>query len=98
MRVSIRRRGGFAGVAVGAELETAELPEAQGRALEAAVERLPWGRPPTPAAHPDAFSYEVALPGDPGRGTAVLGEQEVEDDLTPLLDRLRSGGVIQPPR
>lgn len=98
MRVSIRRSGGFAGVAVGAELETAELPEAQGRALESAVERLPWGRPPAPAAHPDAFTYEFALPGDPGRGTAVLGEQEVDDDLAPLLDRLRSSGVVQPPR
>lgn len=94
MKVSIRRRGGFAGnIAVGAELETAELPEAEGRALESAVERLPWGRPAAPPPHPDAFRYEVALPDDPGRGTAVLGEQDLDDDLgevlAPLLDRLR---------
>lgn len=98
MRVSIRRSGGFAGVTVGAELETSELPEAQGRSLESAIERLPWGRPPAPAAHPDAFTYEVALPGDPGRGTAVVGEQDVDEELAPLLDRLRTGGVIEPPR
>jgi hypothetical protein len=90
VRISIRRRGGFAGnVAVGTELETAELPEAESKRLESAVERLPWGRPPMPPAHPDAFRYEIALPGDPARGTAVLGEQEVDDDLAPLLDRLR---------
>lgn len=93
MKVSIRRRGGFAGnIAVVGELETAELPEAQGRALESAVERLPWGRPPAPPPHPDAFRYEVALPGDPGRGTAVLGEQDLDgglgEDLAPLLERL----------
>ena len=90
VRISIRRRGGFAGnVAVGAEVETAELPEAQGRRLESAVDRLPWGRPAAPAAHPDAFRYELALPDDPGRGTAVLGEQDVDDDLAPLLESLR---------
>lgn len=102
VRIRIRRRGGFAGnVAVAAELETAELPGDQGRRLESAVERLPWGRPAAPPAHPDAFRYELALPDDPDRGTAVLGEQDVHDDfgedLAPLLDRLRSGGTLQPP-
>jgi hypothetical protein len=90
VKISIRRRGGFAGnIAVGGELETTELPEEQGRALESAVDRLPWGRPAAAPAHPDAFRYEVTLPDDPDRGTAVLGEREVEDDLAPLLDRLR---------
>lgn len=98
MKIGIRRRGGFAGVTVGAELDTAELPEEQGRRLESAVGHLPWGRPTAPAAHPDAFSYEIALPDDPGRGTVVLGEQDVDDDLAPLLDRLRHGGSVQPGR
>jgi Emfourin len=90
VKVAVRRRGGFAGnVAVGAELETADLPEPQCRALESAVARLPWGRPAAPPLHPDAFRYEVTLPDDPGRGTAVLGEQDVDEDLAPLLDRLR---------
>lgn len=90
MRISVRRRGGFAGnIAVGTELETAELPEAQGRQLESAVDRLPWGRPAAPPSHPDAFRYEFALPDDPGRGIAVLGEQDLDDGLAPLLERLR---------
>jgi hypothetical protein len=98
VKIGIRRRGGFAGVTVGAELDTASLPADEGRRLDSAVEQLPWGRPPAPAAHPDAFSYEVSLPDDPGRGTVVLGEQDVDDDLAPLLDRLRHGGSLQPPR
>ena len=43
---------------------------------------------------PDAFGYELSLPDDAGRGTAVMGEQEAADDaLSPLLDRLRSAGT-----
>jgi hypothetical protein len=96
--VRIRRRGGIAGnVAVGAELDTGEL--AAGGALESAVAALPWGRPAPAPAHPDAFRYEVTLPDDPGRGTAVLGEHELDEDaLAPLLDRLARAGTLEPPR
>lgn len=100
MKVRIRRRGGFAGnITVGADLDTAELPAAAGGSLERAVDRLPWGRPASPAPHPDAFRYEISLPEDPARGTAVLGEGDLDgDDLAPLLDRLAQAGTVEPPQ
>jgi hypothetical protein len=95
--VRIRRRGGFAGLAVSAELDTAALPaDAAGR-LERAVAGLPGGRPAAAPPHPDAFRYEVGLPDDPGRGTAVLGERDLDGDLAPLLDRLAEAGLPDPP-
>jgi hypothetical protein len=99
VRVRIRRRGGFAGnISVSAELDTAAVPAAGAGRLEEAVAGLPWGRPPAPPSHPDAFRYEITLPDDPGRGTAVLGEAEAADGaLAPLLDRLAQAGTVDPP-
>ena len=99
MKVRIRRRGGIAGnVTLGAELDTADLPADRARPLEAALARLPWGGPAPAPAHPDAFRFELSLPDDPGRGAAVLGEQQADDDaLAPLLDRLDSAGTPETP-
>ena len=96
MKVRVRRRGGFAGnVSVSAELDTASLPRDRAGRLESAVAGLPWGRPAAPPSHPDAFRYEITLPEDPARGTAVLGEAEAGDDaLAPLLDRLAEAGTL----
>ena len=96
MKVSIRRRGGFAGnVSVSAELDTAAVRGDGAGRLEQAVAGLPWGRPAAPPSHPDAFRYEITLPDDPGRGTAVLGEAEAgEEALAPLLDRLAEAGTL----
>jgi hypothetical protein len=99
VRIRIRRRGGFAGnITVGAVLDTADVPADRADLLEAAVDRLPWGGPAPVPSHPDAFRYELSLPDSPDRGTAVLGEDDVDDDaLGPLLDRLRSAGAVEPP-
>jgi hypothetical protein len=91
--VLIRRRGGFAGLSVSAELDTTTLPADTAGRLEAAVAALPWGVPAAPPAHPDAFRYEITVPEDPDRGTAALGEDELGDDLVPLLDRLAEAGT-----
>jgi hypothetical protein len=101
VRVRIRRKGGLIGnVTVGAELETQDLPRPEAARLESALERLPWGRPPGAPAHPDAFRYEISLPGSPERGTTVLREGEVTDSqasyLAPLLDHLKRAGAPEP--
>jgi hypothetical protein len=91
--------GGFAGnVALAAELETAQLPAPDASRLEAALGGLPWGAEVGPPPYPDAFRYEVDLPDEPDRGTAVLEEGHLDGDLEVLGDRLKTDGVIEPSR
>jgi hypothetical protein len=99
VRIRVRRRGGIAGnIAVAAELETADLPSGEATRLEEAVGALPWGAPAAEPPHPDAFRYEVDLPDDPERGTAVVGEAEMERGMQPLRTQLKRDGVIEPGR
>ncbi len=99
MRIRVRRVGGFAGnVALAAELETAQLPPDDASRLEGAVEALPWGAAIGASPHPDAFRYEVQLPDEPGRGTAVLEESELAGDTELLRTHLQRAGVIEPAR
>ena len=99
MRIRVRRLGGIAGnIALAAELETADLPSDDAARLEEALGGLPWGAPAAEPPHPDAFRYEVDLPEQPDRGTAVLGEAEMEHGMDPLRTQLKREGVIEPGR
>jgi hypothetical protein len=99
VRIRVRRLGGIAGnIALAAELETADLPSAEATRLEEALGALPWGAPAGEPPHPDAFRYEVDLPDEPDRGTAVLGEAEMERGMQLLRTRLKTAGVIEPGR
>jgi hypothetical protein len=99
VRIRIRRVGGFAGnVALGAELDTGERPPEEAQRLEAALNELRWGAPASAPPHPDAFRYEVDLPDDPQKGTAVLQEPELTGDLEPLRVQLKEHGVVGPSR
>jgi hypothetical protein len=99
VRIRVRRLGGIAGnIALAAELETADLPSDDAERLEEAVGALPWGAPAAEPPHPDAFRYEVDLPDEPERGTAVLGEAEMERGMELLRTQLKRDGVIEPGR
>ena len=99
MRIRVRRVGGIAGnIALAAELETADLPSDDAARLEQALGGLPWGAPAAEPPHPDAFRYEVDLPDEPDRGTAVLGEAEMERGMALLQAQLKREGVIEPGR
>jgi hypothetical protein len=91
--------GGFAGnIAVAAELETAQLPADEATRVEAAVAGLPWGAAAGVPPHPDAFRYEVDLPDERERGTAVLQERQVTGDLDVLRTYLKEHGEVGPSR
>lgn len=91
----VRRRGGLAGnISLGAELDTAALSGADAQRVESALGRLAWGAP-AQVTHPDAFRYEISLPESPERGTAVVAEDQMAEDLGPLLDHLQREGVIE---
>jgi hypothetical protein len=97
VRIRVRRVGGIAGnIALAAELETADLPSDDAARLEQALGGLPWGAPAAEPPHPDAFRYEVDLPDEPERGTAVLGEAEMERGMELLRTHLKRDGVIEP--
>ena len=99
MRIRVRRVGGIAGnIALAAELETADLPSDDAARLEEALPGLPWGAPAAEPPHPDAFRYEVDLLDEPDRGTAVLGEAEMERGMALLRTHLKREGVIEPGR
>ena len=99
MRIRVRRVGGIAGnIALAAELETADLPSGDASRLEEALGALPWGAPAAEPPHPDAFRYEVDLPDEPDRGTAVLGEAEMERGMELLRTQLKRQGVVEPGR
>jgi hypothetical protein len=99
VRIRVRRVGGITGnIAVAAELETASLPSDEATRLEEALGTLPWGAPAPEPPHPDAFRYEVDLPEQPDRGTAVLGEAEMEHGMDLLRTQLKREGVIEPGR
>ena len=99
MRIRVRRVGGIAGnIAVAAELQTADLPADDAARLEEALGALPWGSPAAEPPHPDAFRYEIDLPDEPERGTAVLGEAEMERGMDLLRLHLTRDGVVEPGR
>jgi hypothetical protein len=99
VRIRIRRVGGFTGnIALAAELDTAELPAGDATRVEGAVGGLPWGAAAAAPPHPDAFRYEVDLPDEPDRGTAVLQERQMTGDLDLLRTHLKEHGVVGPSR
>jgi hypothetical protein len=99
VRIRVRRVGGLAGnIAFAAELETAQLPPDDAARLEELVAGLPWGAEAGVPPHPDAFRYEVDVPDEPDRGTAVLQEDQLTGDLGLLRDHLQRTGVVEPAR
>lgn len=92
VRVQIKRRGGIAGLTLGADLDTTELGGETASRVEQAVDRLT-DQPPAPSSpQPDRFYYEITVPE---RDKSVsVAEQELPDDLRPLVDMLSKVGTI----
>ena len=97
MRIQITRRGGLAGVALSAELDTETLDSGTAARVEDVIERLVanGGARPAPA-HPDAFEYEIRLPGH--ERSVTVGESELPNELRPLLRELSRRGKVGSPR
>ncbi|MGH3766234.1 MAG: protealysin inhibitor emfourin [Pseudonocardiaceae bacterium] len=95
MRVDVTRRGGFAGVAVHAALDTAQLAAADASRAEAALRDLPWDRPAAAPTGPDRFRYEVVTVEGGHERHLELSETEIPDGLRPLLDLLSDHGQLR---
>jgi hypothetical protein len=97
MRVNVTRRGGLAGIALHAVLDTAQLAAADASRAEAALRALPWGRPPAQPTGPDRFRYQVVTVEGGHERRVELTEGEIPDTLRPLLEFLPEQGRIRPP-
>jgi emfourin len=63
MRIGLTRSGGFAGITLHREIDTALLPPAERGEIEQLVARARTQTPPTHHAMPDAFEYEITIDG-----------------------------------
>jgi hypothetical protein len=95
LRVELTRSGGFAGLTttVG-QLDTAELPDDEARELErlyrdADLSALTRGAP-SPGGGADRFQYHLTVEDDQGRRELTMQENEVPEDLRPLIERVRA--------
>ena len=95
LRIELTRSGGYAGLTSKlGELDTTELPEAEAREIEAMVEKA--DLPQLLAASPirgkgaDRFQYDLAIEDESGRHELSMSEDEIPDELRPLIDRLRA--------
>jgi hypothetical protein len=75
VKVTVTRRGGFAGIALRGSADTTECAGSE-EALRACIGKAP--EPPLP----DAFVYDVAFDDQ----TVSLNERDVDDALRPLID------------
>lgn len=96
MRVHVTRRGGLAGVALHASLDTDQLPPSEAARAEAALRALPWGRPLAEPAGADRFHYEVVTVEGGRERHLNLGEHEIPQSLRPLLELLNEQGELGP--
>jgi hypothetical protein len=84
VRVHITRHGGIAGLKLSADVATTDLDAEKAGRAEQAVTRL-LDEPATASPpQPDRFRYEITVPE---RGASVtVNEQDVPDDLRPLIE------------
>lgn len=94
MQVEVARRGGLAGVTVRGTADTAHLPPDAAAAAEAALQRLPFDRPPSPPRHPDSFQYEITLGNGGTRRSVVLDEAELPEAVRPVIDAAVAHGRL----
>lgn len=85
MRIALTRSGGFAGLTLRNEVDTAHLPAADRHAIEelaAAARAAPLPR--ESPAHPDSIAYEVDIDGK----AYVLHDGKMPAAWAQLIDRM----------
>jgi hypothetical protein len=98
LRLTLRRTGGLAGLAMEAELDTAALEPGDAAQVRAAVERAlaepqPVA-PATPGPGADRYQYNLVVRRGAERHELTFGEAAVPEALAPLVRRLE--GLARP--
>jgi hypothetical protein len=84
VRVHINRYGGIAGLKLSADVATTDLDAEKAERAEQAVTRLLDGPATTSPPQPDRFRYEITVPER--RTSVTVNEQDLPDDLRPLIE------------
>lgn len=79
MKVTVVRRGGFAGITRRGESDTADDP-----ALRDLVTQVDLGTTPAPGRAPDRFTYEIDIGGE----VATVGEAQLTGPLRALINHV----------
>ncbi|MBL1174133.1 protealysin inhibitor emfourin [Pantanalinema sp. GBBB05] len=90
MQISFERSGGFAGMVMATDVDTANLPSEDAKHLRTLVEAADFFRLPTTiaAAQPDRFQYQITVT-DAGKVHSVsVDESVMPGTLRPLVDWL----------
>jgi len=90
LRIEFRRSGGFAGLTIGTEVDTGELPPEEARVFERLVESLERsgvGDSPPPGK-PDRFQYELTITRGGKSRRFQLAEQELTPEARELVNLL----------
>jgi hypothetical protein len=90
LQIEFQRSGGFAGLTMGTNVDTAELPPDEARELEELVESLEAsgvGESAT-AGQPDRFQYDLTIRRGGKKRSFRLAEQELTPDARELVQRL----------
>jgi hypothetical protein len=91
-RIAFERSGGFAGMTVRTDVDTAELSEEEAREYESMLTGLDLpalARPPMErAGQPDRFQYDISIEHGDRVYQMSYGESELPAQLQPLVRRL----------
>jgi hypothetical protein len=85
-RIELTRSGGYANIPMRAAVAVDELGLDERAGIDALLRREPAGE--AVAGAPDRFQYDVTVISADGRHRVRLGEQEIEEPLRPLIERL----------
>lgn len=92
MQITFERSGGFAGMVMATDVNTADLPSEDAKHLRTLVEAADFFRLPTTiaAAQPDRFQYQITVT-DGGKAHSIsVDESAMPGTLRPLVDWLIS--------
>jgi hypothetical protein len=91
-RITFERSGGFAGITVAADVDTAELPEEEAAEFRSILSGLDLSELPRPPAgrggQPDRFQYDIRIEQGDRVYLLSYAENELPPQLKPLVHRL----------
>lgn len=88
VEIEFQRSGGFAGLTIGTQVDTEQLPAGEARELEQLVEKLEASGEAGGPGKPDRFEYELTVTRGGKSRSFRLAEHELTPESHELVKRL----------